>query len=100
MEFTRKQLSPGKRKLSAAIATDVETEPELEPAPTKIKRAYNKIAKANIIEGKAAADGMIECTKVAKQTISSIKGKFIKQSAERVGIDTSSANGESSVLYK
>ena len=52
MEFNTEQLSPGTRKLSAAIATDVETERELEPAPTKIKRAYNKKAKANIIEKK------------------------------------------------
>ena len=100
VEFTTEQLSPGKRKLSAVIATDVETEREHEPAPTKIKRAYNRKAKANIIEGKAAADGTIECNKVAKQTISGIKGNFIKQSAERVGTDTSSAGGDCSALDK
>ena len=74
VEFTTEQPSPVKRKLSAAFTTDVETERELEPAPTKIKRPYNRKAKANNIEGKAAADGTNERAKVAKQTISGIKG--------------------------
>ena len=100
VEFTTEQLSPGKRKLSAAFATDVETEQEVEPAPTKIKRPYNRKAKATIVEGKAAADGTIDCAKVAKQTISNIKGKFIKQSAERVGTEISSASGECPALAK
>ena len=94
VEFTTEQLSPGKRKLSAAFATDVETEQEVELAPTKIKRAYNGKAKANIVKEKAAADGTIDWAKVAKQTISNIIGKFIKQIAERVGTDTSSGGGE------
>ena len=89
VEFTTVQPSPVKRKLLSSIASVDETERELEPAPTKIKRAYNRKAKANIIEGKAAADGTIECAKDAKQTISNIKGKFFKQSAERVGTDNS-----------
>ena len=95
VEFAKEQPSPVKRKLSAAIATDVETEREFEPAPTKIKRAYHRKAKANIIEGKASADETIECAKDAKQTNSNIKGKFIKQSAERDGTDNSSTGGES-----
>ena len=99
VEFTTEQLSLGKRKLSSAIATDVETERELEPASTKIKRPYNRKAIANI-ERNAAADETIERAKVAKQTISGIKGKFITQSAERVGTDTSSAGGESFGLDK
>ena len=100
VEFTTEQLSPNKRKVSADLATDVETEQEVEPAPTKIKRPYNRKAKANIVEGKAAPDGTIDCVKVAKQTISNIKGKFIKQSAERVGTDASSVCGECPALDK
>ena len=100
MEFTTEQPSPVKRKLFSAIASVDETERELEPPPTKIKRAYNRKAQANIIEGKAAADGTIECAKNAKQTISNIKGKFIKQIAERVGTDNSSTGGESFGLDK
>ena len=42
VEFAKEQPSPVKRKLSAAIATDVETERKLEPAPTTVKRAYHR----------------------------------------------------------
>ena len=73
VKFTTEQLSPVKRKLSAGFATDAETERDLEPGPTKITRMYNGKAKANIIEGKAAADGTSECDKLTKQTISGIK---------------------------
>ena len=73
VEFATEQLSPVKRKLSSAFATDIESERELEPAPTKIKRPYNTKTKANSIEGKAAADETNECAKVAKQTISNLK---------------------------
>ena len=59
VKFTTEHLSPGKRKFSAAIATDFETERELATATIKIKRVYNKKVKANIIKGKAAADGTI-----------------------------------------
>ena len=100
VEFATEQLSPVKRKLFSAFATDVESERELEPAHTKIKRPYNRKAKAYSIEGKAAADETIECAKVAKQTISNLKRKFIKQSAERIGTDTSSGGGECSALDK
>ena len=100
VEFATEPLSPVKRKLSSAFATDVESERELEHAPTKIKRPYNRKAKANSIEGKAAADETIECAKAAKQTISNLKGKFIKQSAECIGTDTSSGGGECSALDK
>ena len=100
VEYDTEQLSSGKRKLCAAIATHVEAERELEPAPTSIKQAYNTKAKANIIEGKAAADGTIECSKFAKQMISSIKGKFTKKNANRVNTDTIFAGGECSTPDK
>ena len=100
VEFTTEKPSPVKQKLLFAIASDDETERELEPAFTKIKRAYNRKAKANIIKRKAAADGTLECAKDAKKTISNIKGKLIKQSAERVSTDNSSTGGESSGIDK
>ena len=66
VKFAKEQPSPVKRKLSAAIANDVETDRELEPALTTVKREYYRKAKADIIEGKAGADGTIECAKAAK----------------------------------
>ena len=55
VEFATEQLSPVKRKLSSAFATDVESERELEPAPTKFKRPYNSKANATASKEKQLA---------------------------------------------